>query len=260
MQQGYIFDLDGTIYLEDKLIKGADEVLQALEDRGDKIVYLTNKSIETVDSYVQKLRMLGINAKEESVVNSNLLVAKYLHSKLKRKEKVMIIGEQPLYDEIKAFGIDISFNPKEVRFVVIGWDRNFSYEKLDNAFQAWLNGAEIVATNPDRTCPVKDGQIPDCGAMIGALEGATGEEIDTILGKPSILAAEFIVNDILKLPRDRCFMVGDRLETDIKMGIDYGLNSVLVLTGIANKQLIKESIYKPDFILDSIRDIPNLEI
>lgn len=260
MQKGYIFDLDGTVYLGDKIIKGASEVLQKLEDRGDKVVYLTNKSIETVDSYVQKLRRLGIQADKENIVNSNLLVAKYLKSKLKKGEKVMIIGEEPLYEEVASYDIEISSNPKEVKYVVIGWDRKFSYEKLNHAFQAWLNGAQIVATNPDRTCPVKDGQIPDCGAMIGALEGATGEEISTILGKPSMLAAEFIVKDILKLPPERCFMVGDRLETDIKMGIDYGLHSVLVLTGITDQKMVKESEHQPDFILDSIRDITTLKV
>lgn len=260
MQKGYIFDLDGTVYLDEQLISGANEAIETLVARGDKVVYLTNKSIETVESYVQKLNKLGIKAKRENVVNSNLLVARYLKSKLKSYEKVMIIGEKPLYDEVEKFGVEVSSNPNEVKYVVLGWDREFSYKKLNNAFQAWLNGAKVIATNPDRTCPVKDGQIPDCGAMIGAMEGATGEKIEKILGKPSCLAAEFIVKDILELPAERCFMVGDRLETDIKMGLDYNLNSVLVLTGITTNAMVKESKYKPDFVIDSIKDITKLEV
>ncbi len=123
----------------------------------------------------------------------------------------------------------------DAAFVVLGWDRNFTYQKLNHAFQAWRNGAKILATNPDRTCPVYNGQIPDCGAMIGAMEGATGEKVELILGKPSTIAAHFIVTEQFKLPPEDCFIVGDRLETDIKMGNDYGLQSVLVLTGITDE-------------------------
>ncbi len=261
MQQGYIFDLDGTVYLDETLIAGAREAIETLEERGDKVVFLTNKSIETVESYVEKLNRLGISAERSNVVNSNLLVARYLKSNLKTDEKIMVIGERPLYEEIEWYEIEVSENPSEVSYVVLGWDREFSYHKLNLAFQAWVNGAKIVATNPDRTCPVEnDGQVPDCGAMIGALEGATGEKIDLILGKPSSLAADYIVNDILDLPAEQCFMVGDRLETDIKMGLGFGINSVLVLTGISDETAVKASPYKPDYIIDSIKDVVDLEV
>lgn len=116
----------------------------------------------------------------------------------------------------------------------------------------------MVATNPDRTCPIDGGQIPDCGAIIGAMEGATGEKVDIILGKPSRLAAEFIVEEILNLPPKNCYMVGDRLETDIRMGNEYGINSVLVLTGITEKSMLNDAEDQPDFIIDSIKDLPDI--
>lgn len=260
MQNGYILDLDGTVYLDDNAIDGAAETIRALRERGDKVVFLTNKSIETIESYVQKLNSLGIEADNEDVINSNLLVAKYLNGKLNCNEKVMIIGEEPLVNQVTSFNIKISDNPNEVKYVVLGWDRKFTYDKLNLVFQAWKKGACIIATNPDRTCPMKYGQVPDCGAIIGAVEGATGEKVEIVLGKPSLLAAQFIVDDILMIPPERCFMVGDRIETDIKMGIDFGLNSILVLTGIADVSMLKKSPYKPNFTLNSIKDILNLKV
>ena len=256
MQKGFIFDLDGTVYLDNHLIDGAREAIQELRDRGDKIVFLTNKSIETISAYVKKLTGLGIEVERENVVNSNFLAARYLASNLSKGEKVMVIGEQPLYDELTNMGIEISDDESAVSYVVLGWDREFTYDKLNRAFQAWKNGAIVVATNPDRTCPVEGGQIPDCGAMIGAMEGATGEKVELILGKPSPLAAKFIVEDILELPPNNCYMVGDRLETDIRMGNDYGINSVLVLTGITEKGMLEHAQDQPHYIVNSIKELP----
>ncbi|WP_193064317.1 HAD-IIA family hydrolase [Oceanobacillus oncorhynchi] len=259
MKRGYIFDLDGTIYLEEKIIEGASETIKALRERGDEVVFLTNKSIETTETYVNKLNRLGVEVTNKDVINSNILTARYLKSKLDQEEKVMVIGETPLINEIKKQDIEVSDNPEEVTYVVLGWDRKFTYDKLNDAFQAWRNGAVMVATNPDRTCPMREGQIPDCGAMIGAMEGATGEKVDIILGKPSLLAAKFIVEDILQLPSERCFMVGDRLETDVKMGNDYGMNSILVLTGITDKSMVETTSFKPHYTLNSVKDILNMK-
>ena len=161
----------------------------------------------------------------------------------------------PLYDELKNMGIEISDNEIEVSYVVIGWDRQFTYDKLNQAFQAWKNGAKVIATNPDRTCPIEGGQIPDCGAMIGAIEGATGEEVELILGKPSPFAAKVIVEEMLELPPENCFMVGDRLETDIRMANLSGLQSVLVLTGITTKEMLSHALDQPKYILNSIKDL-----
>lgn len=258
MKRGYIFDLDGTIYLGEKIIEGARETIKSLRERGDEVVFLTNKSIETIETYVNKLSKLGIQATADNVINSNILAARYLKNQLKTAEKVMVIGEEPLINEIKSFKIKVTDRPDEAKYVVLGWDRKFTYEKLNRAFQAWRNGGIVIATNPDRTCPVREGQIPDCGAMIGAMEGATGEKVDIILGKPSLLAAKFIVEDILKLPPERCFMVGDRLETDVKMGNDYGMNSILVLTGIADKNMVEATSLKPHYTLNSVKDILNI--
>ncbi len=255
MPRGYVFDLDGTVYLDTKLIDGAAEVIQYLKDRGDRVVFLTNKSISTRIDYVNKLSLLGIETTLNEVVNSNYITAKYLMDHMNEKDKVLVIGEQPLVDELIEENIRITTNYKDATYVVIGWDREFNYEKINNAYQAWVRGAKLIATNPDRTCPINNGQIPDCGAMIGALEGATGEPIEIVTGKPSPLLAKYVMEHILRLPPSQCYMVGDRLETDIRMGIENEMNAVLVLTGITTKEMVEKAAYKPTYIIDSIRDI-----
>src|SRR5690625_7292662 len=97
---------------------------------------------------------------------------------MKRREKVLRIGKKPLYEKLEKMNVIVTNDYREASYVVLGWDREFTYEKLNHAFQAWRNGAKIIATNPDRTCPVEDGQVPDCGAMIGAMDEAAGEEVE----------------------------------------------------------------------------------
>lgn len=253
--KGYIFDLDGTIYLDNNMIDGAAEAIAQLKKRGDKVVFLTNKSISTRNEYVEKLGRMGIQTKIDEVINSNLITAIFLKKNILPGEKVYVIGEKPLLEELINEGISLTDNCKDCSYVVIGWDRQFNYEKLCKAYEAWENKAIIIATNPDRTCPINKGQIPDCGSMIGAIEGATGEPIDLITGKPSKILADYVVNQVLGLPPSQCFMIGDRLETDILMGNENGMNSVLVMTGITNTDMLHKSLIKPTYILKSVKEI-----
>ncbi|MBS4193260.1 HAD-IIA family hydrolase [Bacillus sp. FJAT-49705] len=256
--KGYVFDLDGTIYVDEHVIDGVPEAISRLKKRGDKVVFLTNKSISRRSDYVRKLNDLGIQVELEEVISSNYITALYLKSVLQPEEKVMCIGEEPLLDELREQGIQLTDQPNGVSYVVLGWDREFTYKKINNAYQAWKNGAKIVATNPDRTCPVQGGEIPDCAAMIGALEAVTGESVFQVTGKPSQLTAQYVLKEVLKMPVDQCFMIGDRLETDIKMGNEAGMSSVLVMTGITTKELLEDSIHKPKHILDSVKYIDQL--
>ncbi|SFD38913.1 arabinose operon protein AraL [Bacillus sp. OV194] len=259
MVRGYIFDLDGTVYLGDRLIPGSAEAIHHLKKRGDKVLFVTNKSIATRQDYVRKLRKLGIEVSLQEVINSNYIAAMYLNEVLVPGEKVLALGEAPLLSELQEFVIPLTENPAEAAYVVLGWDREFNYEKLNLAFQACLHQAKVIATNPDRTCPMENNQqLPDCGAMIGALEGATGKPIDLVVGKPSSYLAEVAVKKILLLEYENCYMIGDRLETDIKMANESGMNSVLALTGISNREMAATSPYKPKYILESIKDITSL--
>jgi arabinose operon protein AraL len=260
VKKGFIFDLDGTIYLEDQLIEGAADTIQTLKKRGDKVVFLTNKSIATRSDYLEKLGRMGIDASLEEIVNPNYITAKYLRKKMQAGESVFVIGEEALFKELSEEHIAMTDDYTKASYVVIGWDRQFTYDKLNAAYQAWRNKAEIIATNPDRTCPVNGGQIPDCGAMIGALEGATGAPIDTIIGKPSRMMADFVVSELLKLKPANCYMVGDRLETDIRMGNENGFHSILVMTGITTANMLKKTKDKPWMVLESINDIVHMSL
>ncbi|MBM7600091.1 arabinose operon protein AraL [Virgibacillus halotolerans] len=256
MTRGYIFDLDGTVYLGDQLISGAVETIKHLRDNGDKVVFLTNKPISTRNDYMIKLKKLGIDVKVNEIINSNYITAKYLKERLTKDDAVFVVGEDPLFEELSNENIRTTTDPDQANFVVLSWDRQFTYEKLNIAYQAWFkNKATIVATNPDRTCPVYGGQVPDCGAIIGAVEGATGQPIDYVIGKPSDFTAQFIVHEVLKLKPEECYMVGDRLETDIRMGNENGLKTILVLTGITKKTMVNESHDQPTYTMDSIKDI-----
>ncbi|KMK77380.1 HAD-IIA family hydrolase [Alkalihalobacillus pseudalcaliphilus] len=254
MEKGFIFDLDGTVYLGEKEIDGAADAINQLRARGDRVLFLSNKPIATRQSYVEKLNKMGITTNLDEVLNSNLIMAQYLRDVLNQDEKALVIGEPPLIEELALCGVSTTKQVDEAQYVVLSWDRQFSYEKLNDAYQAWKHGAKIIATNPDRTCPIEGGDIPDCGAMIGALEGATGKPIDLVVGKPSALMAEAAIHAI-GLPKEHCYMVGDRLETDIKMANDVGMHSVLVMTGVTTADMLAESEHQPTYTLSSISEI-----
>lgn len=256
--KGFIFDLDGTIYVDDEVIDGVAEAIGKLKDRGDKVVFLTNKSIASRNDYVEKLTSLGIEVELNEVINSNYITAHYLKSVMGQDDSVYVIGEAPLFEELAEENIKLADVAVEATYVVLGWDRKFTYDKLNDAFQAWRNGAKIIATNPDRTCPVQGGEIPDCGAMIGAIEGATGEPVTMITGKPSMMMAEYVLTEVLGMQAEDCYMVGDRLETDIKMANEAGIKSVLVMTGITNEEMLQNASYPPNYVLDSVKDITSL--
>ena len=257
MKKGYIFDLDGTVYLGDKEIDGAAEAINNLRERGDKVIFLTNKPIATRKSYVEKLNRIGIETSLAEVLNSNYLMAIYLKKNLLDEQKVFVIGEQPLFEELEKKSIPITKDESNAEYVVLSWDRQFTYDKLAAAYRAWTKGAKIIATNPDRTCPMEDGQVPDCGAMIGAIEGVTGQSIDLVVGKPSQIMAEAAVEQ-MKLDYSQCYMVGDRLETDIKMGNSVGMKTILVLSGITKKEMVDSSPHKPTYILNSVKEITSI--
>src|SRR5690606_11793926 len=157
--QGYIFDLDGTIYLGERLIDGARETVLGLRAAGKRVVFLSNKPLETRDDYARKLTRLGIPTPAEEVINSSWVMARWLAAEAPGAT-VYVIGEPPLLDELRRAGLHVVEDPSgryhEVRFVIAAFDRTFHYQKLNHALQAIRRGARFVATNSDRTCPVED--------------------------------------------------------------------------------------------------------
>ncbi|RPI85002.1 MAG: HAD-IIA family hydrolase [Chloroflexi bacterium] len=248
--QGYIFDLDGTVYLGDRVIPGASEVIQRLRERGSRIVFVSNKPLESRAAYAKKLTRLGIPTDARDVINSSLAMVEYLQQE-KISVPVFAIGEQPLLDELTDAGYEISEEPEKIGLVIASFDRTFNYHKLNVAFQALKRGAMLFATNADATCPVEGGEIPDAGAVIGALKGCAHRDVSFIAGKPSGWMIQLALQ-MLNCPPANCLLTGDRLETDIQMGMSAGMDTALVLSGVSTRKTLENSKIKPTYVLESI--------
>jgi len=250
--RGWLFDLDGTVYRGDALIPGAADAIGALRAAGRRVAFLSNKPLQTRADYARKLTRLGIPTPEQDVINSSLVLARHL-TRLDPGAPVFVIGEPPLVAELRAHGFEVRGDHR-VRWVVIAFDRTFDYAKLNTALQAVRQGARLIATNPDRTCPTEDGEIPDCAGMTAAVEAVTNHTVEVVVGKPSPIILGVALEQLGVEARDSV-MVGDRLETDIVMGKRLGLATVLVLTGITRAGDARIAEAAPDLVLPSIRDL-----
>jgi len=248
--RGWLFDLDGTVYLGEALIPGAERTIAALRADGRRVAFLSNKPLYTRADYAEKLTRLGVPAREDEVVNSSIVLARHLQ-KLDPGAPVFVIGEPPLIGELRAHGFEVR-NDADVRWVVIAFDRTFDYAKLNTALQAVRRrDARLIATNPDRTCPTDEGEIPDCAGMMAAVEAVTGKTVEVIVGKPSPIILEVALATLGVAAAD-CVIVGDRIETDIVMGKRLGLATVLVLSGITRPGDPRIAELRPDLVVDSI--------
>ena len=172
--------------------------------------------------------------------------------------RVFVLGEPPLLDEMRQAGLQLAENPAQIDYVVAAFDRTFDYHKWNIAFQAIkFHGAHFVATNPDRTCPVEGGEVPDCAGIIAALEATTGKPVELIAGKPSPMMIQ-AASALLGLPVEQCLVVGDRLETDILMGREAGARTAVVLTGVTRREHLATSPVQPDYVLQNIGGLLDL--
>ncbi len=251
--RGFIFDLDGTVYRGERLLPGAKAVVAALRDAGRQVCFLSNKPIASREDYAAKLTRLGVPADVDEVINSSYVLARHL-AREAPGARCFVIGEPPLIAELERAGLAPVDGPG-VDYVVVAFDRTFDYRKLDVALQAVTrHGARLIGTNPDRTCPTEDGEIPDAAGMIGAVEGVTGHRVDPIVGKPSPIMLR-VALERLGLGARECAVVGDRLETDIAMGKAAGLATILVLTGITPPGDPAIARWQPDHVLASLEEL-----
>jgi NagD protein len=247
---GYVFDLDGTVYLGDALLPGAKRTIETLREQGCRMVFVSNKPVETRQSYADKLTRLGLPTAVEQIVNSTQVT---VHELLLDApgSRVFPIGEQVLIDALLAAGFRLSETPGEIDFVIASFDRTFVYRKLQIAFDAIRAGARFVATNGDAFCPVPGGGEPDAACIIAAIEACTGHAVEQIYGKPSVAMMRTAMAIVATDPSES-IMVGDRLETDIKMGHRAGMATALPLTGATSKAQLAESEFQPDYVLERL--------
>ncbi len=251
---GLILDLDGTVYLGERALPGAQETIAALRERGLGVVFISNKPLQPGCAYAAKLTRLGIPATADDVITSGRVLSAHL-ARIAPGARVFVIGEAPLLEEMKQAGLHLTEDPMQIEYVVAAFDRTFDYRKWDIAFQAIkFHRAHFVATNGDRTCPVEGGEIPDCAGIIAALEATTGHPCELIAGKPSPMIVEWGVAR-LGVPADECLVVGDRLETDMVMGRAAGARTALVLTGVTRRSQLATFPVQPDYVLENIGGI-----
>jgi len=248
----FIFDLDGTIYRGNNIIPGADKAINTLKDLGKKIVFISNKTTGRLIDYYNFLIQQGLNIEPDELVNSTVVLSKYL-SKHHSGEKFFAIGERVFIDEISEAGMIYSEMPDEIDILLVTLDRTLNYDKLEIAARALEKGARFFAANIDDTCPVDNGEVLDAGATISALEKRTHRKLEKNFGKPSA----YMMNEVKKRIGDnlsRTLLIGDRLETDISMGNTFGIDTVLVLSGVKNFPNGNENI-KPMFVIDSVFEL-----
>ncbi len=251
---GYLFDLDGTIYLGEELIPGAAETVARLRARSARVQFLSNKPIARRESYAEKLSKLGIATEAGDVVNSPLASARYLAAE-HPGASVLSMGEAALNEELTEAGVRLTEDHEEAEIVLASWDRTISWPQLDAAHQALRRGALFCATNPDTVCPLEGGKtVPDTGAIIAYLEASTGRKLDIMIGKPSPIITEMALAEI-GLSAEQCLMVGDRLDTDMEMGQESGLDTALVLTGVTARDELEGSSIEPTWVLESVAGI-----
>ncbi len=244
----FVFDLDGTIYLGDKVIGDALNTLAKLQEMGRKVYFLTNNSSKAKGEYVAKLAKMGYDCKEEQVLSSTMATILYLNKHCAGKT-VYPLGTKSFENDLIEGGIKVV--DKNADIVVLAYDSTLTYAKMQEANWMLLNGSDFIATHPDDVCPSDLGDMPDVGAILAMFKVSSKREPSVICGKPNAPMAE-LLEGVVGLPKDRIAMVGDRLYTDIAFGIKNGYKSIAVLSGEATMEEINKSDLNPDYILASV--------
>ena len=247
---GYAFDLDGTVYLGDALLPSARRTIDALRSAARPIVFISNNPLRTRADYADKLTRLGIAAAPDDVINSSYVLVQYLLRTMPGVS-LFVIGESSIQTELREAGFTLTERADDVDIVVACFDRTFSYQKLQTAFDAIRGGARFIATNRDAYCPTPDGGLPDCAAIIAAIEACTKHEVEEVVGKPSAIMGRLLAERLGVAPGE-CLITGDRPETDVAMGIASGMVTALVLTGVTTADQAASARPMADFVIDRL--------
>lgn len=243
----FLLDMDGTLYLGERLFEGVPEFLQRLRDTRRKFLFFTNNSSRDATEYAQKLSRLGISASPEEVITSGEATVAYLTGEAGVR-RAYVLGTASFEREVASAGIELDSQQPEA--VVLGFDLTLTYEKISTACRFIRAGVPFVATHPDLNCPTAEGPIPDCGAMTAMITAATGVE-PVVIGKPN----RYMVESALARmggKAENTAIVGDRLYTDMEMGFRGGLRTVLVLSGEATEADVAAAARKPDLVVSSV--------
>jgi NagD protein len=249
-KRGFICDMDGVIYHGSRLLEGSKGFVDWLKAEGKQFLFLTNNSARSPRELHQKLMHMGIEVGESHFITSGMATAHFIASQCPGG-RVFAIGDSGLYQALYEAGLSIDENRPD--YVVVGETRSYSYEKIENAILLVLAGAKLIGTNPDLTGPTERGIGPACRALIAPIEMATGRQA-YFIGKPNPLIMRH-AREMLGCERDETVIIGDRMDTDIVAGIESGIETVLVLSGITQESDLDRYPYKPHYILKDVSEI-----
>ena len=249
----FLFDMDGTLYLGNRLYDFTTELLSEIRRTGGKYLFMTNNSSKSVADYIKKLGKMGIEATREDFITSSQATAYYL-KKHHDGQILYVCGTESLKQELRSEGFTVTENAPEAQCIVMGFDTELTFKKLEDV--SWLlltREIPFIATNPDLVCPTEFGSVPDCGSVCQMIFNATGKR-PVVIGKPSPLMPELAM-DRLGVEKEAACVIGDRIYTDIKSGLNAGITGILVLSGETTRQILEESPDKPHFVLEDASEI-----
>ncbi|MBR7159469.1 MAG: HAD-IIA family hydrolase [Clostridia bacterium] len=247
----FLLDMDGTIYLDSTPIGDMVSTLDSIRRAGKKIVYFTNNSSKTVDEYRDKLTRIGFWRDEDIIYTSGMASIWYLR-KYHADSRVYLLGTDALKRSYVDSGILLVEDDADV--AVLAYDTSLTFAKIKRFNEMLVKGARYISTHPDLVCPTDDIFMPDVGSFIKMFEASSGRTPEVIIGKPFTYMGEMIL-DQLAVETSRVTMVGDRLYTDVKFGLNCGFNSVLVLSGETTMEDYRESGIEATLVLDSLNDV-----
>lgn len=244
----FLFDMDGTLYLGNRLYDFTIELLKKIKDNGDRYLFMTNNSSKSVADYIIKLNKLGISATREDFITSSQATAFYL-KKYHKGATLYVCGTESLKQELRTEGFKVSEDISETDCIVMGNDTELTFKKLEDVCKLLLGRDNIpyIATNPDYVCPTEYGSVPDCGSVCDMIYNATKKR-PIVIGKPEALMPKLAMEEWNCSP-DETAVIGDRIYTDIKSGLNAGAITILVMSGETTEEILKASEDKPHFVL-----------
>lgn len=249
----YLFDMDGTLYLGDRLFPFTKELLSLIKRSGKKYLFMTNNSSKSVIDYVKKLERLGVESTEEDFLTSSQATAVYLKENHNGKT-LYVCGTESLKAELRKEGFVVSENLQEIDVVVMGFDTELTFKKLEDVCKLLLSrDLPYIATNPDYVCPTEYGSVPDCGSVCDMIFNATGKR-PFVIGKPQAMMPLLAMKKC-GTESQKTAVVGDRIYTDIKSGLNAGAVSVLVMSGETTEKILNESCDKPHIVLKDASEL-----
>lgn len=250
----YLFDMDGTLYLGDRLYDFTIELLETLKTTGRKYLFMTNNSSKSVEDYIKKLEKLGIPAVREDFITSSQATAYYLKQHHWGK-KLYVCGTRSLKRELELEGFTVTESVEETECIVMGFDTELTFQKLHDVSYLLLTRESIpyIATNPDYVCPTEFGSVPDCGSVCDMIYNATKKR-PVVIGKPSPLMP-LLAMEQHGFAKEETAVVGDRIYTDVKSGLNAGITGILVMSGETTPEILAASEDKPHLVLKDAGEI-----